>query len=98
MFSTQVEWVAIGVSVPESLPSAQRALVLDAVREVSKALSQTGAGGGGGGVGGAAGEVKVELVNETLALALQYACIPPFTAKAFVSVDFGASKVPLYVC
>ncbi len=33
------------------------------------------------------------LVNESLALALQFAGIPPFAVKRFVGVDFGASKV-----
>ena len=87
----QVEWLNLAVAVPECLSESQRAVIADAV--AAEASAGLGAEGPGGKAGGANGTVRVELVNEPLALALQFCSIPPFAPKAFLSVDLGASKL-----
>ena len=37
--------------------------------------------------------MKLVLVNESLALAMQFCSIPPFCSKNFLGVDFGSSKL-----
>jgi molecular chaperone DnaK (HSP70) len=74
----KVEWVSFAVGVPECATPAQRALLSEAVLRGARALGEG---------------LNVVLVNETLAVAMLFCCIPPFAPKRFMSVDLGASKL-----
>jgi len=73
-----VTWENFAVAVPECLTAKQRSLISDAVRT---------------GVADLGEELKLVLVNESLALAMQFCSIPPFCSKSFLGVDFGSSKL-----
>ena len=73
-----IRWENFAVAVPECLTAMQRSHISDALRSSVEVLADG---------------VKLVLVNEPLALAMQFCSIPPFAPKSFMSVDFGASKL-----
>jgi hypothetical protein len=92
----EVEWVNFAVAVPECITDAQRRIVLDAVRSGAMGLARSGQrerGDDSDANKDKKVDIDVLLVNDSLAIALQFCSIPPYAPKAFMSVDLGASKL-----
>ena len=77
--SQNVAWVSVAIGVPECFSDEQRSVVNAAASAVvSELLGKS---------------TQVKLVCETLAAALQFVSLPPFQARTFMVVDFGASHL-----
>jgi molecular chaperone DnaK (HSP70) len=77
--SQKAVWCSVAIGVPECFSDAQRNVVDKAASSVVSEL--LGA------------STQVFLVHETLAAAMQFVSLPPFQARTFMVVDFGAAHL-----
>lgn len=78
----EVTFVNFSISVPECLTEDQRTAIAEGAKRI---------------IHNALGPLPIMIVNETLAVAMQFCSTPPFRPRKFMCLDLGSSKCTMSI-